>query len=124
MENYIQRQNIEQDSSFIVAFNCGFSEYAFGKNLLVQDTWAKALNALLKLSNIPIMFTSFTHLEGEYDYTTVKSHISETRYLINRLELIKNPYSEFRPLRNWYLNDKEQFYYRNGYIQCIEVSCS
>lgn len=67
------------------------------------------------------MFTSFTQLEAEHDYAIVQSHISEARNLINRLHIVKNPYGELRPLRNWCLSDEEQFYYRNGYIQCIEV---
>lgn len=107
-----------------MAFNCGFSEYVDENPSLSQDTWTNGLKALLQLTNIPIMFTSFTQLEAHDDYRILKKHISDLKQFKTRLKLIENPYHDLRPLRNWYPNDKEQFYYRNGYIQCIEVSSS
>lgn len=130
--------------SLIVAFNCGFSEYSQCYNLSptvtnlntvepldseyynvnAKDTWFQGLIEILQTFDTPIVFTSFTEQESQFDFAalqnaaikqSLKVHISRL------LKVAKNPYHDLRPLRQWYTWDQEQFYYRNGYIQAIRT---
>uniref|UniRef100_A0A1I8M2G1 Uncharacterized protein n=1 Tax=Musca domestica TaxID=7370 RepID=A0A1I8M2G1_MUSDO len=121
----------------LVAFNCGFSEFSRRYNTLPhfekasheklsckQDTWSGAIGDMLQY-DCPIMFTSFTKQESQFDFaafeTVAKSQ--QMKIEIERLfKVSKNPFRDLRPLRQWYAGDEESIYYRNGYIQVIKTN--
>lgn len=134
--------------SLIVAFNCGFSEYAHcnknsveaiaetiedclsinaelksTKSSSCNNTWFEGLSKLLLNFNTPIIFTSFTKLEANFDYGYLLSVAQQQQTfqiaLKRLLDITKNPYRDLRPLRNWQLSNEDEIYYRNGYIQAV-----
>lgn len=128
----------------MIAFNCGFSEFSQCYNLApsitdvnsldhlefdntninAKDTWFEGLIEILQTFDIPIVFTSFTQQEGEFDFAALQNAAQKQllKVHIERiLKIAKNPYHDLRPLRQWYTSDKEEFYYRNGYIQAIRT---
>uniref|UniRef100_A0A1A9VZL8 MYND-type domain-containing protein n=1 Tax=Glossina brevipalpis TaxID=37001 RepID=A0A1A9VZL8_9MUSC len=127
--------------SIIVSFNCGFSEYSqlFKANpsnpriLTAEnsveaptssahiDTWQGALLEMLLYFRVPIIFTSFTKQESEFDFAALQK-VADTgtfQIHIDRIFKAQNPFHDLRPLRQWQTDDDESFYYRNGYIQAI-----
>ena len=72
----------------------------------------------------PIVFTSFTEQESNFDYAAVRNAAQQQKLKVHIeriLKVTKNPFHDLRPLRQWYTRDKEEFYYRNGYIQAIRT---
>ncbi|XP_065356761.1 uncharacterized protein LOC135951107 [Calliphora vicina] len=130
--------------SLMVAFNCGFSEFSQCYNLSptitslnsvepldlpynninAKDTWFQGLIEILQTFDTPIVFTSFTEQESQFDFAALQNAAVKQRLKvhIDRIfKVSKNPYHDLRPLRQWYTRDKEEFYYRNGYIQAIRT---
>ncbi|XP_037826753.1 uncharacterized protein LOC119614701 [Lucilia sericata] len=130
--------------SLMVAFNCGFSEFSQCYNLTptitslnalepldpptnninAKDTWFPGLIEILQTFDTPIVFTSFTEQESQFDFAALQNAAQKQslKVHIDRLfKVAKNPFHDLRPLRQWYTRDKEEFYYRNGYIQAIRT---
>ncbi|XP_023294636.1 uncharacterized protein LOC111677702 [Lucilia cuprina] len=131
-------------ASLMIAFNCGFSEFSQCYNLTptitslnaletldvptnsinAKDTWFPGLIEILHTFDTPIVFTSFTEQESQFDFAALQSAAQKQslKVHIDRLfKVAKNPFHDLRPLRQWYTRDKEEFYYRNGYIQAIRT---
>ncbi|XP_073821182.1 uncharacterized protein [Musca autumnalis] len=122
----------------MVAFNCGFSEFSRRYNCLPhfqsnnseplnsqqQDTWSGAIGEMLPY-DCPIMFTSFTKQESQFDFAAFETAAKslQMKIEIERVfKVSKNPYRDLRPLRQWYFGDDESIYYRNGYLQVIKTN--
>ncbi|XP_061387404.1 uncharacterized protein LOC133322423 [Musca vetustissima] len=121
----------------LAVFNCGFSEFSRRYNNLPQfetpmaesvkykkDTWSDAIAEMLHY-DCPIMFTSFTRQESQFDYAILDSivKIQQMKIDLERVfKVAKNPYRDLRPLRQWYTGDEESIYYRNGYIQVVKMN--
>lgn len=136
-------QHNSKDTHLIVAFNCGFSEHSqtantalcltnlnaledFSKqdDIQAKDTWFPGLIEILQTFDTPIVFTSFTEQESHFDYAALKNVAQQQNLKVHIeriLKVTKNPFHDLRPLRQWYTRDKEEFYYRNGYIQAIRT---
>ncbi|KAL9929981.1 uncharacterized protein ACN427_014397 [Glossina fuscipes fuscipes] len=133
--------------SLIVAFNCGFSEYSqlfkggpatpklptlpAAKSCTTTptsstqtDAWQKGIWEMLLFFRIPIVFTSFTKLESEFDFAALRkaADIGTFKMHVERIFTVsKNPFHDLRPLRQFHSDDDEAFYFRNGYIQAIHT---
>ncbi|XP_036321753.1 uncharacterized protein LOC118735870 [Rhagoletis pomonella] len=124
--------------SLIAIFNCGFSEHAPstvaeqkeqrertgipGDACATKDTWSHGILEMLQTYDLPILFTSLTRLEADFDYGAIlrvaQADRLETR--IKRLfDVKKNPYRDLRPLRNWQNQNDDDIFYRNGYVQAV-----
>lgn len=135
-QNYCQHFKVKP--SIIVAFNCGFSEFTQNYNSAPHittcnslvplertpsDTWYFGLIEMLQTYDTPIIFTSFTKQEANFDFSAWEK-VSRQRLKINIERIFKtrnNPYRDIRPLRQWYVRDQESIYYRNNIIQAIRT---
>lgn len=140
-QDYCRHQT--KDTHLIVAFNCGFSEFSQSANtalclpnlnplavsvkqdnIKAKNTWYSGLIEILQTFHTPIVFTSFTEQEAHFDYAALKNAAQEEElkvHIAHVLKVRKNPFHDIRPLRQWYTRDKEEFYYRNGYIQAVRT---
>lgn len=129
----------------MVSFNCGFSEFSAQYNSAPHlsnlneleslesdyncenvsiDTWYLGLVEILQTCDTPIIFTSFTKQEAEFDFAALQTAAEGQRLQVSIDRILKvphNPFRDLRPLRQWYVRDQESFYYRNGYIQAIKT---
>lgn len=100
---------IRDKPDLIVAFNCGFHE--FDDDL---DTWSNTIELLLKFTETPFVFTSYTGVEIERDLDFAQNYGASLEVLVAPKE---NEYRSFRPLRDWW-DCSNPIYYLNNYI-CI-----
>ena len=107
---------VKNQPDLIVSLNCGFAEHENGPN----NPWSEAIAVMLKFSNIPIVFTSYTKTEAIADMKVVRKVSDRTNCKFKIIcdgEL--NLFRDNRPLRNFIGYKTDAIYYYNGYLSVI-----
>ncbi|XP_037039979.1 uncharacterized protein LOC119076981 [Bradysia coprophila] len=107
---------IDTEPDLIVSLNCGFAEHENGQN----NPWREAIAVMLKYSNTPIVFTSYTKTEAIADMKVVRKVADEADCKFKIIcdgEL--NLFRDNRPLRNFIGYKTDAIYYYNGYLSVI-----
>jgi mitochondrial splicing suppressor protein 51 len=116
---YTQSETAKKHPNLIVAYNCGFSEYAENPEL---NSWPNGIGQMLQFKNIPIVFTSFTQNESTTDYNVFMQQAMKMNVEVDFLvKNMINPYRDVRPLRNWEITSGEEIYYVNNYIHIAKA---
>lgn len=111
----------QETPDLLISFNCGFSEFEKSEN----NTWRKSLDSMIDFVNVPLIFTSYTKKESYFDMEVVRKRCEVKDVDWNAVfgEFGKrNPFRDFRPMRNWDSLDEEAVYFVNGVIQIVRFT--
>lgn len=111
----------QETPDLIISFNCGFSEFEKSGN----NTWRKSIDSMIDFVNVPLVFSSYTKKESNFDLEVVKKRCevkdADWEELFGEFGK-RNPFRDFRPMRNWDSEDDEAVYFSNGVIQIVRFS--
>lgn len=103
----------------IISFNCGFSEFDKSNH----NTWRKSLDSMIDFMDVPLVYTSYTKKESHFDMGVIGRRCDAKD--VDWKEMFeefgkRNPFRDYRPMRNWDSVDPEEVYFANGVIQIIQ----
>ena len=123
----------------VCAFNCGFHEYESSisepwRGISEEgDTWAISLPYLVRHSNVPLVFTSYTKTEADKDLYAFKKAIQKheqelhgtdkllvrTNQVNIEVETQENPFRSLRPIRNYEFDNNCDTFYYNQFLTVV-----
>lgn len=109
---------LPETPDLIISFNCGFSEFENSEN----NSWSKSLDSMIDFINIPLIFTSYTKNESHSDMEVVRKRCevkdADLEALFGDFGE-RNPFRDFRPMRNYVSCDEEAIFFCNGIVQIV-----
>ncbi len=113
----VSNQKNSHSPDLIVCLNCGFAEHENGPP---NNPWHQAITAMLKFTNTPILFTSYTRTEAIADMNVVRRVADKGTYQYKIVcDGDLNLFRDHRPLRNFIGFKTDVIYYYNGYLSVI-----